>query len=69
MLEMMALGELGAASPAEYVALALDVARDRERNAALREAIVERRETLFNRSECALAFQEALLRVGSGGMP
>jgi predicted O-linked N-acetylglucosamine transferase (SPINDLY family) len=66
MLEMMDLGELCATSPEGYVALALDVARERERNAALRKAIVERRETLFNRHECALAFQDALLRVGAG---
>jgi predicted O-linked N-acetylglucosamine transferase (SPINDLY family) len=69
MLEMMELGELCAASPGDYVALAIDVASDRERNAALRKAIVERRETLFNRRECALAFQDALLRVGSGKAP
>ena len=69
MLEMLELGELCAASHGDYVALAIGVAQDRERNAALRKAIVERRETLFNRRECALAFQEALLRVGAGRGP
>jgi protein O-GlcNAc transferase len=66
MMEMLGLGELCAAGPAEYVQLALDVARDRDRNAALRRAILERRESLFNRRECAVAFQDALLRVGAG---
>lgn len=66
MLEMLELGELCAASHDDYVALAVGVAQDRKRNAALREAILERRETLFNRRECVLAFQEALLRVGAG---
>jgi predicted O-linked N-acetylglucosamine transferase (SPINDLY family) len=66
MMEMLGLGELCAAGPAEYVQLALDIARDRDRNAALRRAILERRESLFNRRECAVAFQDALLRVGAG---
>jgi CRISPR-associated protein Csy1 len=69
MLEMLALDELCAASPEEYVSLALDVARNPERNAALRRAIQERRATLFNRRECAVAFQEALLQIGAGQPP
>jgi protein O-GlcNAc transferase len=68
MLEMLQLGELCAASRDDYAALALGVARDRERNAALRRAIVERRATLFDRRECAQAFQEALLRIGAGDL-
>jgi protein O-GlcNAc transferase len=68
MLEMMELRELCADNPDAYVSLALEVAGDHERNAALRTAILERRERLFDRRECTVAFQEALLRVGTGGI-
>ena len=66
MLGMMQVEELCAARPGEYAALAVDVARDGGRNAALRRALAGRRETLFNRRECATAFRDALLRVGAG---
>ncbi|MGZ5079735.1 MAG: O-linked N-acetylglucosamine transferase, SPINDLY family protein [Usitatibacter sp.] len=66
MLEMMDLRELIASDPADYVRIAVGVARDRERNAALRRAIAERREVLFDRPEPVAAFSEALLTVGAG---
>jgi hypothetical protein len=42
------------------------VARDRDRNQALRRAIAERRGELFDRPEPVAALGEALLRVGTG---
>jgi CRISPR-associated protein Csy1 len=66
MLRMVGLEELVAHDADEYVRLALDVARDRERNAALREAIRGRRAQLFDRGDCFQAFQDALLAVGTG---
>lgn len=66
MLEMMDLRELLASDPADYVRIAVDVARDRDRNAALRKAIAERREVLFDRPEPVAAFSEALLKLGAG---
>jgi protein O-GlcNAc transferase len=66
MLAMMGLDELAAADAADYVRLAVDVARNRDRNAALRKAIAERRELLFDRPEPVAAFAQALLQMGAG---
>jgi protein O-GlcNAc transferase len=66
MLQMLGLDELVAATPEDYVRIAVEVARDRERNAALRRAIAERRSELFDRPEPVAALGEALLRVGAG---
>jgi CRISPR-associated protein Csy1 len=66
MLEMMGLRELIAADAADYVRIAVEVARDRGRNAALRKSIAERREVLFDRPEPVAAFSEALLKLGAG---
>ncbi len=63
MLEMLGLDELVARDAGEYVRIALDLARDRDRNAAVRKAIVERRDTLFDRREPVAALQDALLQI------
>ena len=62
----MGLPELVAASAEDYVRIALEVARDAARNAALREAIATRRAVLFDRAEPLEAFAAALLRMGAG---
>ena len=67
MLKLMGLPELIAATPADYVRIATEVARDRDRNTRLRRAIMERREVLFDRPEPITALAEALLRLGAGG--
>ena len=67
MLELMDLGGLVAASPADYVAKAVDVARDPDRNAHFRRLIVERRGVLFDQEAPMKGFADALLRIGSGG--
>jgi CRISPR-associated protein Csy1 len=66
MLAMMQLPDLIAADPAQYVRIAVEVARDRERNVALRRAIAERREVLFDRPEPLAAFSDALLELALG---
>ena len=66
MLRLMGLQELVAASAEDYVRIALEVARDAARNAALREAIATRRAVLFDRPEPVEAFAAALLRIASG---
>ena len=66
MLRLMGLHELVAASAEDYVRIALEVARDAARNAALREAIATRRAVLFDRPEPVEAFAAALLRIASG---
>jgi predicted O-linked N-acetylglucosamine transferase (SPINDLY family) len=66
MLQLMGITQLVAADADAYVGLAVDVARDRERNAALRREIVERRRVLFDRPEPVAAFGEALLRMAAG---
>jgi len=66
MLRLMDLPELVAASAGDYVRIALEVARDAARNAALREAIAARRAVLFDRAEPLEAFAAALLRMGAG---
>lgn len=67
MLRLMELQELVAASAEDYVRIAVEVAQDAARNAALREAIVARRAVLFDRPEPLEAFAAALLRIGAGG--
>ena len=69
MLTLMGLPELVAGSHADYVRIAVEVARDRDRNAALRRAILERREVLFDRPEPVAALGEALLRMAAGEEP
>ncbi|MGE5094617.1 MAG: tetratricopeptide repeat protein [Betaproteobacteria bacterium] len=66
MLRLMGIPELVASSPGDYVRLAVDVARDRDRNATLRRQIVERRGVLFDQQAPVQAFAEALLALGSG---
>lgn len=66
MLELMGMPELIAKSPEDYVRIAVEVARDRDRNAQLRRAIAERRGVLFDQPAPVAAFAEALLRMGSG---
>jgi len=66
MLALMGLPELIAASAADYVRLAVEVARNRDRNVLLRRAIVERRGVLFDQAAPLAAFSEALLRLGAG---
>jgi len=66
MLELMQVKELIAPDAASYVRNAIEVASDRELNAGLRRAIVERRGVLFDRPEPVAAFAEALLAIGSG---
>ncbi len=63
MLAALGLGELVASAPDEYVRIALDVARDRERNSRLRGAIVERRAALFDQHGAVTAFENALLEM------
>ena len=66
MLGAMGLGELVAASRDEYVRIAVEAARDRDRNAALREAIARSRGALFERHEPIAALGEALLEAAAG---
>lgn len=66
MLRLMGLPELVASSAEDYVRIALEVARNAARNAALREAIATRRAVLFDRAEPLDAFAAALLRMGAG---
>jgi protein O-GlcNAc transferase len=65
MLDLMQLPELVATDPASYVGLAVEVASNAERNAALRAAIRERRAVLFDRPEPVRAFGDALLRIAA----
>ncbi|HEX3096877.1 MAG TPA: tetratricopeptide repeat protein [Usitatibacter sp.] len=65
MLRMMGLEALVAASPAEYVRIALETARDRDRNAALRQAIARERAVLFDRPEPIAALAESLLAAAA----
>jgi CRISPR-associated protein Csy1 len=66
MLRMMEVEALIAGSPEEYVRIALETARDRDRNAALREAIARNRGALFDRPEPVRALAEALLAAAAG---
>lgn len=63
MLSAMDLGNLVASSAEDYVRIALDVARDRERNARLRREIVARRGALFDQHGAVSAFENALLEM------
>jgi CRISPR-associated protein Csy1 len=65
MLHAMDLAALVAGSPAEYVRIAVDAARDRDRNAGLREAIARGRGALFDRPEPVAALAEALLAAAA----
>ena len=69
MLSLMGIEGLAAASPEGYVRIALEVARDRDLNAALREAIAARSGALYERREPVSALSEALLRVAAGHVP
>jgi protein O-GlcNAc transferase len=64
MLRLMGLEQLVAPDADEYVRIALEIASDPRRNAALREAIAARRGVLFDRPEPVEAFAAALLRMG-----
>ena len=65
MLAAMGLDTLVAASPADYVRIALDTARDRDRNAGLRAAIARERGVLFDRPEPVAALADALLAAAA----
>lgn len=65
MLQAMGLAELAARDAEEYVRIAVEIARDRDRNAALREAIVRERGVLFDRPEPVAALQAALLELAA----
>ena len=65
MLELMQVPELVTADAAAYVRLAVEVASDADRNAALRSAIRERRGVLFDRPEPVRAFGDALLEIAA----
>jgi CRISPR-associated protein Csy1 len=66
MLSLLGLDELVAGDVDEYVALALQAAADRPRNAGLREIIRERRSALFGRADVLAPFQDALERLATG---
>lgn len=66
MLSMMGLPELVVDSPQGLAAAAVGAARDRERNAWLRERVAAGRGALFDRREPVAALQEMLLRAGAG---
>lgn len=68
MLATIGLGELVAATAEDYVRLAVEAARDRDRNHALRAAIRAGRGALFERREPILALEAALLEMASGGL-
>jgi protein O-GlcNAc transferase len=65
MLAMAGVPQLVARDEEEYVRLAVEVARDGERNASLREAIRAGREALFERREPIAALETALLELGA----
>ncbi len=65
MLGMMGIEGLTASDADDYVRRALAVARDRDLNAGLREAIAARRAALFDRPEPIAALQEALLAAAA----
>jgi predicted O-linked N-acetylglucosamine transferase (SPINDLY family) len=69
MLAMAGVPELVAASVDDYVRIAVEVARDRDRNAGLRERIRAGREALFERREPIAALSAALLELGAGARP
>jgi CRISPR-associated protein Csy1 len=69
MLRMAGLESLVARDADEYVRLATGIAADRDRNRALREAIVAGRGALFDRREPIEAFAETLLEAGAGNRP
>ena len=70
MLAMMGLDALVAASPGDYVPLAMRIARDRDANRELRSRIAAAREALFERREPVAALQESLLAAAAGhGVP
>ena len=66
MLRMIGLGELVARDEDDYVRLAVEAARDRDRNAALRSAIVANRVALFDRREPIVALEDALATAAAG---
>lgn len=66
MLRMMEMDELIVDSADALVARAVAIARDRDRNAALRGEIAERRGVLFDQEAPIEAFSDALLRLGRG---
>jgi CRISPR-associated protein Csy1 len=69
MLRLAGLEALIADDVEGLVRLAVDVAGDRERNHALREAIAAGRGALFDRREPIDALAQALLEAGAGARP
>jgi len=65
MLRAMGLAELVARDAGDYVRIAVESARDPERNAGLRAAIVRERGALFDRPEPIAALQSALLELAA----
>jgi CRISPR-associated protein Csy1 len=68
MLGLIGLAELVVSTPDEFVRLAVSIARDRDRNRALREAIAARRGALFDRPEPVARLGEALLAMAAGSI-
>lgn len=69
MLRMAGMPELVASNGEDYVRTALGVARDPDRNAALRERIDQGRRELFERREPIRALAECLLRAATAVEP
>jgi len=65
MLSLMGIDALVAESREDYVRIALEVTRDRDRNAGLREAIRAGRGALFDRREPVQALAETLLAAAA----
>jgi protein O-GlcNAc transferase len=69
MLRMAGLESLVADDADDYVSLAIELARDRDRNQHVREAIAAGRGALFGQREPIAALAEALLQAGAGERP
>jgi CRISPR-associated protein Csy1 len=65
MLRLIGVDSLVASTADEYVRLALETARDRDRNAALRETIARERAALFDRPEPVARFADTLLAIAA----
>ncbi|HUP96498.1 MAG TPA: tetratricopeptide repeat protein [Usitatibacter sp.] len=67
MLQMAGVGELIAGGVEDYVRIAVESARDRDKNAELRQRIRAGREALFERREPIVALEAALLQAATAG--
>ena len=66
MLRLMELPELVAGDAARYVQVAVEVAKNKDRNNAIRRAIEERRDALFDRPEPIAALADGIIQRVSG---